>query len=105
MWEERSLRNDHQEGINMEELKIREGARDPESKAYSLTQYTEHIHFQANEKGACLRGTEVKPKLDKFIDQYCEKNEVSIPKGCYLSQPGGEAAIVELFREHFTCAR
>lgn len=72
----------------MEELIIREGARDPESKAYSLTQYTEHIHFQANEKGACLRGTEVKPKLDKFIDQYCEKNEVSIPKSCYLSQPG-----------------
>ena len=72
----------------MEELKIRDTARDPESMAYSLIQYTEHIHFQADEKGACLRGTEVKPKLDKFIYRFCEKNGVSLPKRCYLSQPG-----------------
>ena len=72
------------------ELKIRSGAKDPESKEYILIQHTEHIHFQAHEKGACLRGTEVKPKLDKFIYNYCKNNNIVLPKSCYLKQPGEE---------------
>ncbi|MBE6685812.1 MAG: hypothetical protein E7591_01105 [Ruminococcaceae bacterium] len=32
-----------------------------------LKQHTPLIHFQANESGATLRASEVKPKLDKFI--------------------------------------
>ncbi len=72
----------------MEELKIKNLAKDPESKKYSLIQYTEHIHFQAREEGACLRGTEVKPKLDKFIHHYCEKHNTVLPKSCFLMQPG-----------------
>lgn len=32
-----------------------------------LQQLTPMIHFQAEESGACLRASEVKPKLDKFI--------------------------------------
>ena len=32
-----------------------------------LKQQTPMIHFQYNQKGATLRATEVKPKLDKFI--------------------------------------
>ena len=72
------------------ELKIRSEAKNPESRKYMLIQHTEHIHFQAHEKGACLRGTEVKPKLDKFIYNFCKKNNIVLPKSCYLKQPGEE---------------
>lgn len=34
---------------------------------YKLKQETPMIHFQWDEVGACLRASEVKPKLDKFI--------------------------------------
>lgn len=34
---------------------------------YYLTQQTPMIHFQHYEQGACLRASEVKPKLDRFI--------------------------------------
>jgi|GEM_PF-2035343 len=34
---------------------------------YDLAQQTPLIHFQHEEEGATLRGSEVKPKLDKFI--------------------------------------
>ena len=34
---------------------------------YKLVQQTPMIHFQHDQKGATLRATEVKPKLDKFI--------------------------------------
>ncbi len=36
-------------------------------KSYELKQETPLIHFQHDQKGATLRATEVKPKLDKFI--------------------------------------
>lgn len=72
------------------ELRIRNEAMDPESKKFRLIQHTEHIHFQAREKGACLRGTEVKPKLDKFIYNFCKNNNIVLPKSCYLKQPGEE---------------
>ena len=74
----------------MEELKIRDEAKNPELKEYVLIQHTEHIHFQAHEKGACLRGTEVKPKLDKFISCFCNKNNIVLPESCYLKQSGEE---------------
>ena len=32
-----------------------------------LKQHTPLIHFQWNQKGATLRASELKPKLDKFI--------------------------------------
>ena len=38
-----------------------------------LKQQTPMIHFQSKEPGACLRATEVKPKLDRFIIEN-EKN-------------------------------
>jgi len=38
-----------------------------------LKQHTPMIHFQCNQKGATLRATELKPKLDKFI-----KNDLKI---------------------------
>ena len=37
---------------------------------YTLIQQTPIIHFQHDQKGATLRATEVKPKLDKFLIKY-----------------------------------
>ncbi len=36
-------------------------------KEFTLKQHTPIIHFQANDTGATLRASEVKPKLDRFI--------------------------------------
>ncbi len=36
-------------------------------KEFTLKQHTPIIHFQANDSGATLRASEVKPKLDRFI--------------------------------------
>ncbi len=36
-------------------------------KEFTLKQHTPIIHFQANDAGATLRASEVKPKLDRFI--------------------------------------
>lgn len=35
--------------------------------AFTLKQHTPIIHFQADQKGATLRATELKPKLDRFL--------------------------------------
>lgn len=37
------------------------------SEIITLVQHTPMWHFQPDEKGCCLRATEVKPKLDRFI--------------------------------------
>ena len=34
---------------------------------YELVQQTPMIHFQHNETGACIRASELKPKLDRFL--------------------------------------
>ncbi|MDO4790559.1 MAG: hypothetical protein Q3998_06310 [Porphyromonas sp.] len=58
---------------------------------FELVQHTPIIHFQANDRGATLRASEVKPKLDKYLMQKFEK------EGFYRSQiekwsiPGQEA--------------
>ncbi len=36
-------------------------------KTFHLKQHTPIIHFQSDQKGASLRATELKPKLDKFL--------------------------------------
>lgn len=35
-----------------------------------LEQYTSLLHFQGGEPGACLRASEVKPKLDRFVMEW-----------------------------------
>lgn len=40
-----------------------------------LKQHTPLIHFQAEQPGAILRATEVKPKLDRFLIEYVFNNE------------------------------
>lgn len=52
-----------------------------------LHQYTPLLHFQGDEEGACLRASEVKPKLDKFVLNYLEQQEVSVPKSWILKSP------------------
>ncbi|KGN92115.1 hypothetical protein [Porphyromonas canoris] len=44
---------------------------------FELIQHTPIIHFQANDKGATLRASEVKPKLDKFI---LKEHKEKLPK-------------------------
>ena len=43
-------------------------------KEYKLVQHTPLIHFQHFEPHACLRATEVKPKLDRFLIEQLEKD-------------------------------
>lgn len=40
-------------------------------REYKLVQDTPMWHFQPDEKGCCLRATEVKPKLDRFLADQC----------------------------------
>ena len=44
-------------------------------KEYNLVQHTPHIHLQHSEPHACLRATEVKPKLDRFLIEQLEKDD------------------------------
>ncbi len=53
---------------------------------FLLKQHTPLIHFQADQKGAGLRATELKPKLDKFLFAHCFKDKAEykdfqVPKG------------------------
>lgn len=43
-------------------------------KEYKLIQHSPLIHFQHSEPHACLRATEVKPKLDRFLIEQAKKN-------------------------------
>lgn len=44
-------------------------------KEYKLVQHTPLIHFQHSEPHACLRATEVKSKLDRFLIEQLEKDD------------------------------
>ena len=44
-------------------------------KEYKWVQHTPLIHFQHSEPHACLRATEVKPKLDRFLIEQLEKDD------------------------------
>lgn len=59
-----------------------------------LCQYTPLLHFQGGEEGACLRASEVKPKLDRFLLTCLERSgirEADIPESWKLSIPVDEA--------------
>lgn len=49
--------------------------------SFTLKQHTPIIHFQHYQKGATLRGTEVKPKLDKFLVKYLQLTEIISERG------------------------
>ncbi len=50
----------------------------------TLKCYSPIIHFQHDKPGATLRATEVKPKLDRFLNNKAEKINFDIPKEWYV---------------------
>lgn len=48
---------------------------------FKLKQHTPIIHFQATEKGATLRASELKPKLDRFLIKELKLTEIIQVKG------------------------
>lgn len=52
-----------------------------------LHQYTPLLHFQGDEEGACLRASEVKPKLDKFVVEFLNHEGAAIPESWKLTLP------------------
>jgi len=52
---------------------------------FTLKQHTPIIHFQADQKGATLRASELKPKLDRFLIDKLKMLENGKPKKEYRS--------------------
>ena len=71
-------------------LTINSDAKSETIYSYDLIQYTSHIHFQHYETGACLKASEVKPKLDKFILSYCKRHNYTLKEECFAAQPDEE---------------
>jgi len=57
---------------------------------YQLQQHTPYIHFQSEQKGATLRATELKPKLDKYLIAEYFKNDFSKYKHLLVGYKGQE---------------
>jgi len=57
---------------NCSQLKI-----DDFKREFTLKQHTPIIHFQATQKGATLRATELKPKLDRFLIEQFKKHRIA----------------------------
>ncbi|MEG1331776.1 MAG: hypothetical protein RSC97_10070, partial [Eubacterium sp.] len=57
-------------------------------KVIHLTQITPLIHFQSEEPGACLRASEVKPKLDRFI---MKRSNVKIIPSFYIDESNSKS--------------
>ena len=56
-------------------------------KTYTLLPQSPLIHFQHEQKGATLRASEVKPKLDRYIiRRYQRENGASVPKSWIMDQ-------------------
>lgn len=43
------------------------------------------VHFQADEEGAALRGSEVKPKFDKFLIRKAKEKGIKLSESAYLN--------------------
>ena len=48
------------------------------------------LHFQPDETGVCLRGTEVKPKMDRFIIRHFQDRDKVVPNNWFLQTDKGE---------------
>ena len=55
-----------------------------------LKQQTPMLHFQPDETGVCLRGTEVKPKMDRFIIRHFQDRDKVVPNNWFLQTDKGE---------------
>jgi hypothetical protein len=49
----------------------------PFKLTFHLKQHSHLLHFQYQQAGACLRATELKPKLDRFLIEHYFKNDKS----------------------------
>lgn len=60
-----------------------------------LIQQSPMLHFQSEQQGACLRASEVKPKLDKFIIKNAEKEmgKGIIPQNWFRVNENGKQAL------------
>lgn len=47
------------------------------------------LHFQPDETGVCLRGTEVKPKMDRFIIRHFQDRDKVVPNNWFYRQIKG----------------
>ena len=48
-------------------------------KIYYLKQLSPMLHFQFGDRNATLRATELKPKLDRFIEKWMARNKRNLP--------------------------
>lgn len=66
-----------------------------------LKQKTPMIHFQWNEPGVCIRGSELKPKLDKFLVEKLEKEYTGKKKDSeyytyFINEPDSNGTMVNM---------
>lgn len=66
-----------------------------------LKQKTPMIHFQWNEPGVCIRGSELKPKLDKFLVEKLEKEYTGKKKDSeyytyFINEPDSNGMMVNM---------
>jgi len=57
--------------------------------SYNLIAQTPLIHFQWRMKGATLRASEVKPKLDRFVIKSFKESGNSVPEEWYEAERTG----------------
>ena len=55
-------------------------------QSFTLLQQTPMWHFQKEEQGITLRATEVKPKLDRFLLEWCRRKGIRIEKGWVIRE-------------------
>jgi len=68
-----------------------------------LKQYTPMVHFQSDEPGACLRASEVKPKLDKYVLAWLNKHNITsanLPVN-WCNVQGNQASIALRYKMRF----
>lgn len=58
---------------------------------YLLKQQTPLLHFQYSQPHATLRASEVKPMLDRFMQNFIEKHNLKIPGDWYIDIPEGNS--------------
>lgn len=75
-------------------------------RIYVLEQQTPLLHFQSNQQGATLRASEVKPMLDRFIQEFVCGNGIKLPSSWFIKMPEGNSAAKPLnYKMSIKCSR
>lgn len=79
------------------------------TKHFSLTQHTPMIHFQADQRGATLRATDLKPKIDRYIWESVKRSHQELYEkykdfihSDYIPKPGGDKKTASAYRIHIS---